>query len=565
MQDLEIKGTGNSRFLKSSVPATTTWEDFLTMLRAGNLPIDLTGLNSAGIITQNPSAYNKANVLPDDVCSALGIDPQTSEPKDAFLAAAPQVGDILTTTRTDLGDNWLLCNGDTVETSDYPNLKEVLPATLNGPWAETDLSTQYPNFPTKLYYVYRIKGTTFVIGSYTNTSTSRTTYSMAYTSSFDGTWKVVDLFQVMTNYDPYTQLIKGLTYQNGYYIIMFLGQDIGETNSSINTYNFKIMFTNDLDGTWTTNELGKLAHETDGWASTNLETVGSITYVNGYWAISVAVSQNVFYYYSSSLSGTFTYRMAKTYSSTYYPQCILPMFYQNGKYILAYSAANAVRFYGTDDLVNGTWTFLVTWEGNTYETYNETPANMYFGMIDGHAVFFVISAKSNYYRGARMIYTTDDSNATISVTGKELIRIDSDSSTLNSPGQIRLHKIGEYYIFTFGRYYAYAPFLASGWQNHDFGSQIDDVLVTDDWIFITYNSLLHYGGHQYSPLGWPKFNVSPTLDIPKYKYLDVTDDGLIYTLTDDAPGFAMQYQDNSKIILPEISLSDNTYTYIKAE
>lgn len=86
MQDLEIKGTGNSRFLKSSVPATTTWEDFLTMLRAGNLPIDLTGLNSAGIITQNPSAYNKANVLPDDVCSALGIDPQTSEPKDAFLS-----------------------------------------------------------------------------------------------------------------------------------------------------------------------------------------------------------------------------------------------------------------------------------------------------------------------------------------------------------------------------------------------------------------------------------------------------------------------------------------------
>lgn len=95
MQDLEIKGTGNSRFLKSSVPATTTWEDFLTMLRAGNLPIDLTGLNSAGIITQNPSAYNKANVLPDDVCDALGIDANTSEVKDAFLSLNTKLSDFI--------------------------------------------------------------------------------------------------------------------------------------------------------------------------------------------------------------------------------------------------------------------------------------------------------------------------------------------------------------------------------------------------------------------------------------------------------------------------------------
>lgn len=84
MQDLEIKGTGNSRFIKSSVPANTTWEQFLTMLRAGNLPIDLLGLNTAGIITPNPSAYSKANVLPDDVCEELGLDTTTAEPKDAF-------------------------------------------------------------------------------------------------------------------------------------------------------------------------------------------------------------------------------------------------------------------------------------------------------------------------------------------------------------------------------------------------------------------------------------------------------------------------------------------------
>ena len=36
--------------------------------------------------TQEGSAYTKGNVLPDDVCQELSIVPDTSEPKDAFLA-----------------------------------------------------------------------------------------------------------------------------------------------------------------------------------------------------------------------------------------------------------------------------------------------------------------------------------------------------------------------------------------------------------------------------------------------------------------------------------------------
>ena len=36
--------------------------------------------------TQEGSAYTKGNVLPDSLCDTLGIDPESSEPKDAFLA-----------------------------------------------------------------------------------------------------------------------------------------------------------------------------------------------------------------------------------------------------------------------------------------------------------------------------------------------------------------------------------------------------------------------------------------------------------------------------------------------
>lgn len=43
-------------------------------------------LSYADDATQEGSAYNKANVLPDDVCNDLGIDPATAEPRDAFRA-----------------------------------------------------------------------------------------------------------------------------------------------------------------------------------------------------------------------------------------------------------------------------------------------------------------------------------------------------------------------------------------------------------------------------------------------------------------------------------------------
>lgn len=42
--------------------------------------------------TQEGSPYTKGNVLPDDVCGILGIDPVTSEPKDAWLGVIKAVG-----------------------------------------------------------------------------------------------------------------------------------------------------------------------------------------------------------------------------------------------------------------------------------------------------------------------------------------------------------------------------------------------------------------------------------------------------------------------------------------
>lgn len=86
MKDTIIAGTGNSQYLKSSIPADATWEDVLDMLRNGTFPIDLNGINLAGF-TQLGTVLNKQTLLPDAVATAVGLDPSDDPvPADALAA-----------------------------------------------------------------------------------------------------------------------------------------------------------------------------------------------------------------------------------------------------------------------------------------------------------------------------------------------------------------------------------------------------------------------------------------------------------------------------------------------
>ena len=84
MVDSVIAGTGNSRYLRTSLSASTTWEDALTMLRAGTFPIDLAGINLAGFTTLG-TALNSATLLKSAVITALGLDADAT-PSDAWDA-----------------------------------------------------------------------------------------------------------------------------------------------------------------------------------------------------------------------------------------------------------------------------------------------------------------------------------------------------------------------------------------------------------------------------------------------------------------------------------------------
>ncbi len=128
MKDMVPKGTGNSRFLRSSIPENITYEELVALLRSGKFPVDFAGLNLEGIATQG-SAYNKANVLPDSTCSTLEL-PTSAEPKDAFEhAALPEyslrVGDIIISER-DLQANFIPMDGRTISMEIYPDLYSLI-------------------------------------------------------------------------------------------------------------------------------------------------------------------------------------------------------------------------------------------------------------------------------------------------------------------------------------------------------------------------------------------------------------------------------------------------------
>lgn len=92
MQDTIIKGTGNSRSLRS-VPnflkLYPSYEAFAQALVAGTLPIDLGALNPAGLEVQGTD-LSKANLL-SDVTAALYGKTASAVPNEIFAETANRI------------------------------------------------------------------------------------------------------------------------------------------------------------------------------------------------------------------------------------------------------------------------------------------------------------------------------------------------------------------------------------------------------------------------------------------------------------------------------------------
>ena len=143
-----------------------------------------------------------------------------------------KVGDILTTARTDLGAKWLLCNGDELDRDLYSELANVIPheSDLNGTWDKS--------------------------------------------LALDG------------------KRSEGFIYQGGYYVLAY-----GDTNSSV-----YISYSTSVEGPWTSKEIVPNSQLEN---ATNLGVYG-IKYLNGMYVVFGIIGYRGFYAYSDSLNGTWT-------------------------------------------------------------------------------------------------------------------------------------------------------------------------------------------------------------------------------------------------------------------
>ena len=83
MENLVPLGTGNSRLMKSNIPASTTLAQLIQMWNNGTFPYDIGPLNSAGI-SQQGTPLNKDTLLKDATAALFGLDP-TAVPNDMFV------------------------------------------------------------------------------------------------------------------------------------------------------------------------------------------------------------------------------------------------------------------------------------------------------------------------------------------------------------------------------------------------------------------------------------------------------------------------------------------------
>ena len=275
MTDGIIKGTGNSRYLKGA-GWPSTYAEFKAMAEAGTLPFDLNGINAAGWQVIG-SLLNKANLLSDATCSLLNI-PTSSVPDNVFekLALYVKVGDIRTTTRTNLGSKWLLCNGAKISKATYPTLAALLPSSVASLSDYNKVATSNVLYPQSMIYKD---------GVYICVTNSQILYTA--TPWITASWAVV-----YTASDGYS--FHRVRYCNGYYIV------VGSCN--VNGYLYPAYaYSNSLTGTWITNTPYGTSYRGD---LTDVLYCNSYFHFYGYTSDGGPSGVGAYDFYKSTITGT---------------------------------------------------------------------------------------------------------------------------------------------------------------------------------------------------------------------------------------------------------------------
>lgn len=161
MQDTIIKGSGNSRSMKTVPNAPIIYPDFATFIQefaSTGIPFDMGPINLSGV-TQKGTDLNKANLLSDETAAAYGLD-NTAVPDDTFFETG-KIGDLVRSARSEVIDalftRYMPASGQILKASDYPKLAEAIgPMPVGYKVTRVRSFSDEPNLPK--YTKYLIQG-----------------------------------------------------------------------------------------------------------------------------------------------------------------------------------------------------------------------------------------------------------------------------------------------------------------------------------------------------------------------------------------------------------------------
>lgn len=463
-----------------------------------------------------------------------------------------EVGDILTTARTDLDDSWLLCNGARVSREQYPKLSELLPDLFSEnsfeEFAGIIESSCPPSSYSKYHYTDYLNGYYFVVCTIpvSGTPLFEGLYELAvvllYSEKLDGPWHAKVLWGVEN--DSYSCRAYGMNYENGYYIVTGC---IRESNS--NYANAVIAYSSTIEGDWTVNK--------NIWSGlqTYSESIATCAkYANGYYVVLGRKS-----------TGTAT---------------------------IAYSTS-----------LDGPWTAKDIWTaklGYYYDPHGGVEDVVYAGgyfVAVGYATVDKPESVNGYVRVLRIAYTEDPSN-TWSI--KDLAEWDNYNDHSNHTN-VRINYQNGLYLVT-GTYGAtsyttlgdghvnpddtavavlWSPNLEDGWQHQDItfvGENISDRVGYFGKVYYANGSYFIAGDYSTGLYVWAGSNLSDGL-VPNFIFKNImSQSGIANALSNEKFFILSDYIqfltggegsvstisfDMSTVNLPLIS-ADRAYTYIKA-
>lgn len=252
-----------------------------------------------------------------------------------------KVGDTLTTTRTDLGDNWMLCNGEILNRDEYPLLSSEMPASLlyrtttKEVWNNTYLDAENQGSVQSIRYV---NGYYVICGSdYYNSRKFRG--RIAYTKDPSGSWTIIDMYN---KNNLYFESIKDIVYANGYYVVVGMASEY-----------IHIAYTTSLTSNWTMSSPGIGTYPRN--------TVYRLKYLNGYFIVCASLGTNSVYNASIAYTNNPTLSWTVTSIKVDDTAELTDIIYEDGKYILALGSitnGSPVRRFDlySSEYLNGPWT-----------------------------------------------------------------------------------------------------------------------------------------------------------------------------------------------------------------